>query len=770
MPLLWLSCAFLLGILLASHASLPWGVWCGFSALCAVLGLPESRWSHLKTWREYRRKFSPLPVGILLAVLFLGSARFQASRPFFSPNDVAWYNNKGEVRLSAWVIERPRRGERTIQLRLRVDEITVLENAGSPRPVDGMLLALLPAGGEWQYGDRLELVAKLVSPPELAGFSYREYLARQGIYSYTGYPRILQITSGQGNLFLTWVYALRQNAYQVVKELFPPPEAALLSGILLGIEDDIPPKLERAFQDTGTAHIIAISGFNIAILAGLFSTLSNRLIPNRWLALLVSIVGIAFYTLLVGGSASVVRAAVMGSVSLLGVHIGRRNSGSNSLAFTGAVMCAFNPNLLWDISFQLSFSATLGLVWFGTSLQKGVETFFEQRFSAAVARRLAGLIGEYCLFTLAAQATTLPVILYHFRRLSLSALLANPLILPPQPLVMELGGVAVLAGMALLPLGKALALLAWPLLAYTNHMVQSLATLQGGALTVGAPGWAWVIIYYLLLYFLARNGRLLRKYHYRLSTALAATLLCLAGIATWKSAYSAPDGQLHVLALPGTDGFSILVCSPEGRYLLVQKGRVDSELSSALARRLPLYQQRLDGLVLSSLKASSLEGLPDFLENYPPGWMLWNPQAGDSRAGSRLRDWTREREIPLIPLETGQFISLGKAAGLYILSADEESTVIGLRWDTFRALLACRGSPQDLENLQPEWNSPGLVLFLSEETLKNHTPQDWLALVPSLVIASSGAPGLPPEWLSIDRHDWIELSVDGSQTWVRTQR
>ena len=145
-------------------------------------------------------------------------------------------------------------------------------------------------------------------------------------------------------------------------------------------------------------------------------------------------------------------------------------------------MCLDKPGLLWDVGFQLSCAATLGLILYAGPLQDAATRWLERRLSPETAKRAAGPLGEYVLFTLAAQATTLPVIAFHFHRVSLSALLANPLILPAQPLVMVLGGVAVIGGLIWLPLGQVLGWAAWPFLVYSVRIAEIFGGLPGSEL------------------------------------------------------------------------------------------------------------------------------------------------------------------------------------------------------------------------------------------------------------------------------------------------
>ncbi len=157
-----------------------------------------------------------------------------------------------------------------------------------------------------------------------------------------------------------------------------------------------------------------------------------------------------------------VRAALMGGLSLFARTVGRRQDGLNSLGLVAAVMALSNPLILWDAGFQLSFTATLGLILYADPLSEAFTRIASRRLPPETALRLAGPAGEYFLYTLAAQLLSLPVTMYHFKSFSLVAWIANPVVLPVQPPVMVLGGLAVVAGMLFLPLGS-LAVVVWRL-------------------------------------------------------------------------------------------------------------------------------------------------------------------------------------------------------------------------------------------------------------------------------------------------------------------
>ena len=597
MPLLWLSLAFLGGLLVGDW--LPWS-WLGW-LIAALVSIP------LAFVLRRRLNFTSHPPGFILFLLpiafFGGALRYQLAQPVLTPQTLAWYNGRGPLAVTGVIALPPDpRGDFTY-LRIQARQVAppgeATLAAASPirttQPVSGTVLAAVLPGGDWQYGDLVAITGELTTPPEASGFSFKEYLARQGILSYLSHPQVTRIAGGQGNPFWAWLYRFKAQALAVVYRIFPQPESALLAGILLGDDSRLSPSLQLAFQATGTAHIIAISGFNIAILAGLFSSLFTRLLGARRGAL-AAVVGITFYTLLVGANPSVVRAAIMGSLGLFARQIGRRQTGLNSLAGTAGVMCLFNPNLPWDVSFQLTFMATLGLVLYAQPFQEAFERLAAHFLPAGWVRNVSGLVGEYFLFTLAAQVVTFPVMVYHFQNFSLVSLLANPLVLPPQPLVEVLGGLALVGGLVNLALGQALAYLAWPLVAYTNRMVEWLASIPHGLLAFGATSpWIWIVFYGLLFgltFFRSKLALNWRGWLRKVVSPQAAWLTCaVLAVLLWSAAYSAPDGRLHLTLFEGGAPGSLLVQTPGGRFVLIAGGPMTSQLSQDIGRRLPLFSR-----------------------------------------------------------------------------------------------------------------------------------------------------------------------------------
>ncbi|HJS30046.1 MAG TPA: ComEC/Rec2 family competence protein, partial [Anaerolineales bacterium] len=604
MPLFWLSLAFLIGILCGEVADLPLRFWFGMAlaSLASLLmrwraerGLPPAGGSHLP------------PAAALILILCLGGARSQASRPPDGPGFVAWYNDTGvEMAVVGLVVAPPDQRDTYTNLRVRVER---LRPAGEVihTTARGLLLAQAPTGG-WSYGDRVVLSGALETPPADEEFSYREYLARQGVYSFMPNAGGAVLESGQGSPLLRSLFALRAQAREVIYQIYPDPEASLAAGILLGIETGIPEHVREAFRETGTSHVIAISGFNISLLAGLLMAVFGRLLGLRRGAVAAA-AGVGAYTVLVGADAAVVRAAIMGMLAILARRTGRRQTALNSLAFAAALMALANPLILGDVGFQLSFAATLGLVLYADPFSEGFIRLSRRYLPEDRARRLAGPVGEYFLFTLAAQLTSLPVTVYHFRQISISSLAANPAILPAQPAVMVLGGLAVVIGLLAPPLGKLAGLLAWPFIVYTTRAVEFFAGLPSGVWRLGEMAPGVVILFYGLLVVLTFPPARLRAWRGTMTPSAPLVGMALVAVLVWRTALAAPDGLLHMTLLDVGQGDGLLIETPSGRFMLVDGGPRATLLSDALGRRLPPGRRRLDTLVVAAASEEQLGGL-----------------------------------------------------------------------------------------------------------------------------------------------------------------
>jgi len=554
---------------------------------------------------------------------------------------------------------------------------------------------------------------------------------------------------------------LRDFTESVIRKIFPQPESALVAGVLLGRDNDLPPELVSAYQATGTAHIFAVSGFNIAIMAGVFSAVFRRLF-SKWKAALAAILGIIFYTLLVGGSASVVRAAIMGSLGIVAELIGRRSSGVTSLAFTAAVMCLFSPQLPWDVSFQLTFMATLGLMLFATPLEHGLERMLAKRLTSEKARQWAEPIAEYFLFTLAAQAMTLPVIVYHFHRLSITSVLANPLVLPAQPLLMVLSLIATLLGMIWIPLGKLFAYIAWALAAWTNRVVAWIAGWGGNMSFSSVSVWS-VIAIYLLIFLLVISYK-----RWKEQVTLTAGLIAggLVTLVIWQGVLARPDGRLHVTILGIQDEAALLLETPRGSRILINSVPSSEALGSALDPRLSIFDHRLQAVILTNASAVSLNALASVLQDLPVNAVYWSQSIGDSDAALSLQTYLALSNIPLPPLQFGDRLQLDDGVLLTALSSGDTRTSFKLQYANFNLLMPAGEPPSSVSRNEISGVN---VILLGNNDLDSAAPEEWNALGATIFWIEPRNSSPDEHWISLAQKDWLEISTDGQGIWITSK-
>ncbi len=263
----------------------------------------------------------------------------------------------------------------------------------------------------------------------------------------------------------------------ILSRLLPEPHAGLLTGLLFGTKTSLPKELYEALLTTGTIHIVALSGMNIAIMSRLIQGSLVSLVGRR-ISCLLTLLAICWFVSLVGFGASIVRAAIMGGIAILAVLSGRQYWGLGAWVLAVGSMLLINMAWAGDISFQLSVLATLGILLFGSE-RNGMHEITEnsRHDGLSLFDRLVQGMRDDLRLTLAAQALTIPVIVFHFHRISLVAPIANLMIGWVIAPLTALGWVTVLLGFVSLPLAQLVAWVDWLALEYivrTIYMMSSL--------------------------------------------------------------------------------------------------------------------------------------------------------------------------------------------------------------------------------------------------------------------------------------------------------
>lgn len=350
--------------------------------------------------------------------------------------------------------------------------------------IDQRILLTTSRYPEFQYGDVLEFSGKLVKPEKFDQFDYGKYLSRYQIFALIKSTNVKCIESDQGNRFYSNLLKIKNKFKESLRRSLSEPESSLAEGIVLGSKGEFSQNLKEKMSQTGTTHIVVVSGQNMEIVSRVFVGVTSSW--PRYFSFWFGITSLIIYTLLTGSSASVVRAAILASLFLIARLVGRKKQVLNPLVFVGFTMIVINPMILrFDLGFQLSFMAMLGLIF--------ISPLVDQWF-----KKLPKFICESLSATLGAQIATMPIILYNFGNFSILAPVTNVLILTIIPTIMGLSFVIGLFGLLWLPLGKLIAIISWPILKYVILVIELFAKIPNIQQKLNFNTVA-VIIYYLII-------------------------------------------------------------------------------------------------------------------------------------------------------------------------------------------------------------------------------------------------------------------------------
>ena len=379
-------------------------------------------------------------------------------------------------------------------------------------------------------------------------YDYAAHLAREGIYVVaTTRAESVEPLDDPGP---PWTVRVKRESVAAIQAALPPTSAALLAGLLLGDRTELPRDVDDAFRRAGVYHVLAVSGFNVGILAASVWALCRLLRLPHHASAVIAIVVVIGFALVVGPEPSVLRAVVMAVLVLLAALLDREASVTNSLALAALAILAVRPSDLFDPGFQLSFAATFGIV--AAPLPRGV------------------IVGALCV-SAAAQLAVLPITLTHFNQLSTIGVVANLGVVP-------LAGIATIVGLVAVGLSFVSATIAavafdvvWPVLLALRGVVALAARVPGAVIHLPAPGWLAVTGYVAglasLLVWRRSPGRLRTP-----SLILGTALLVLAvAVAAWPLVRPA-DGLLRLTILDVGQGDAIVVEMPDGRAMLVDTG------------------------------------------------------------------------------------------------------------------------------------------------------------------------------------------------------
>jgi competence protein ComEC len=803
MLLIYLSVAWVAGIWLGYYFNLP-------PALAAFAVIPLGA---IFFARRYRKMLVLAGLGILMVVAAAGYS--YTSLYSVDEGKLRYYNDTDATEIRGRIAVAP--DVRDTSTRLTVSVTQVKLDTGW-RAVAGKALVFVPRYPAYDYGDFLDIAGKLETPSSSDNFDYRGYLAHQGIYRTMYYPAIGVEARGQGFAPLVWIYSVRDRLAGVLGEVLPEPQAALAQGIILGIRTNIPAGLQNNFQVSGTMHLLAISGLNIGIMAGILLAIGLWLFGRRhYLYVWLTFGAIWLYAIITGMNPPVLRGAIMASVFLAAEALGRQRSGMAALCFAAAVMAGVHPYVLGDASFQLSFLAMAGLMFISPVIQGAGRRFTAAKIGeTGVVAAAANLIVDTWSVTLGAVIAVWPVLAYYFGYVSLVGPLATFLLTPALPLIILTGTLTGVIGLAWLAGAQFFGWLAWLCLSYMIVVVNGLAAPAAAAVKVGplhpalmAGYFAWLTA---LFWYLGRRRKTRNpaagvagqmragiNFEFRLvpDKRLLIVPLLLAAALVAGTAATLPDGKLHVSFLDVGEGDAILV-QQGSHQVLIDGGPSPREIALALSREMPFWDRTIDMVVLTHPHQDHLAGLLEVLRRYKVGRALYVPV---SYASPAYDEWARllgEKGVKTTTAQSGQLIKFGSGISLKVLNppatllsstdSDIDNNSVVLRLSDGEVSFVFTGdimSEGEREMVREREDIAGTVIKVAHHGSDTSSTPEFLAVAaPKEAVISCGAGnrfGHPMEDVlkrleekvgaenvyRTDKNGTIDFTTDGNRLWVK---
>ena len=431
-------------------------------------------------------------IGFCVLFLVLGIWRHQNSEWQIANSKLQIYNDREEtVTLIGIVTTEPDIKEKSIKLKIANLKLQIEEEW---KEITGKVLVTTRRYPEYKYRDKLKITGKLKIPSEdIAGFNYKEYLKKDGIYSIMDFPKIEKIGDGFGNPAMKVLFSFKNKFKETAQNFISPPQLGILEALVFGDEEEYSQEWKDKLNFTGTRHITAVSGMNITIIAFLILSFALGLGLWRHQAFYLTIFLLILYILMTGASPSSVRAGIMGGLLLLAQYFGRISQAWRAVVFASTFMLVLNPLLLrLDVGFQLSFLAILGIIF----LQPIFADFFKKMPNPKLFPLRATLSA-----TLSAQVFTLPILIYNFGYISLVSPFTNILIVPFLAPITILIFIFGLLGMIFSPLGLILSWPTWLSLTYITKIIDIFSKIPFVSWTFKNISWIWLVIFYLILGF-----------------------------------------------------------------------------------------------------------------------------------------------------------------------------------------------------------------------------------------------------------------------------
>jgi competence protein ComEC len=520
---------------------------------------------------------------------------------------------------------------------------------------------------EMEFGKKIKLQGSLEPFPfqrNPGEFDYGKYLTLndiQGVVSVKGLSKVQVNEQKDNNTLKAWTYSVQRSLYHIIDSLHSPEHAGFLKGIIFGYCADIPPDVKQSFLDTGTIHILAVSGSNVAFVAFIFFSVFGFFRISRRAVGGAAIAGLIVYMLLTGSSPSVVRATIMATVILCGTLFERKADIYNSISVAALILLMWNTNTLFNVSFQLSFSAVISIVYFYPRLELLIKKIPE-RFEEMKA---VDMILKLFAVSLAAQLGTIPFTAYYFNRVSFISLIANIPVVPISGLNTFIGAAEVMFYFISPWIAKLYAasndFLIWFLLGF----VKQAASVSFAYVEIWHVGLVLAIGYYVVVLGVFHIHRV------QVCAWILILLLVAGNVVLFSDLCIRVHTKLTVTAIDVGQGDAILMEFPNGKHLLVDSGPISQRFNSGEKTVVPLLKRmgisKIEYFVITHPHSDHIGGAESVIKSLRVDSLFMGSLDSTNREVRNLLECAKPRSVGLKEIHAGNQIIIDPNVRIYVL-------------------------------------------------------------------------------------------------------
>ncbi|MHB1050827.1 MAG: DNA internalization-related competence protein ComEC/Rec2 [Bacteroidota bacterium] len=653
------------GIISAQSLNLSWHL----TAITAVLFFLLSLFVLLRSSGKNGR--DNLPSFFFLFALFFSSASFYSIKEQNPESDDIrrYLHISDSLSVTCRVIDEPRMKDGKIKMLVSVrslaNEFDTIEVIGKayvtilPNKRVKETPPRITYGSVLSFRGLLQLPGNERNPGE---FSYRDYLALNNIFAVTsvlGYSQVTIHGERDPHWFFEYgIYPSKDFIVRTIMTVMKGDEANFLIGLLLGDRTEISEEIKKAFMNTGTIHVLAVSGSHVILVVTIaYVVLGLMRFPGK-IKIVLTLIALIYYTFLTGAAPSIVRASIMAGIVLVGKFFQQKTDSYNVLGLSAVLIYLYDPKQLFDVGFQLSFSAVFSMVYFYPKLNAMIKKIPEplEEF------RIITPLWQLFALSLAAQIGTIPFTAYYFGKISIVSLFANLLVVPIVGLIVTIGLTGALLGTISMWIAAMFSEVNDLLARFTLIFVKLAEQVPFALIDTATFGWKETALYSAVIAYLVNLRNVIVRKRIMFAVLTGANFFVY-------SAMTEPlNPALRVTFLDVGQGDGAVIRFPSGETYVIDGGPISAGYDAGERIVGPYLRRngirRVDAIVTTHPHADHLGGVPYLMRNFDVGSTI---DAGQRLSSKLFRDYdSLESGVSRITARAGTIASIGNARIYYL--------------------------------------------------------------------------------------------------------